>query len=104
MFDNLIYNKDPNLGNWLKDPSWNLILIDHTRSFTTGKDLAHTVTRIDRELWQRMKDLTEEKLLAALSKWIDKGQVRAMLQRRDRVQAEIDKLVAAKGEAAVYLP
>ena len=27
MFDNLIGNKDPNLGNWLVDPAWNLILI-----------------------------------------------------------------------------
>ncbi|MCI0407545.1 MAG: hypothetical protein L0191_03100, partial [Acidobacteria bacterium] len=35
MFDNLIYNKDPNLGNWLVDPAWNLIVIDHTRAFTT---------------------------------------------------------------------
>ena len=35
MFDCLIYNKDPNLGNWLVDPAWNLILIDHTRSFTS---------------------------------------------------------------------
>ena len=25
MFDNLIGNLDPNLGNWLVDPEWNLI-------------------------------------------------------------------------------
>ena len=43
MFDNLICNIDPNLGNWLVDPSWNLILIDHTRSFTTKKDMVHEV-------------------------------------------------------------
>ena len=47
MFDNLICNVDPNLGNWLVDPSWNLILIDHTRSFTTKKDMVHQMTRID---------------------------------------------------------
>ena len=39
MFDNLIGNIDPNLGNWLVDPSWNLILIDLTRAFTTTKEL-----------------------------------------------------------------
>ena len=32
MFHNLIYNKDPNLGNWLVDPAWNLILIDNSRA------------------------------------------------------------------------
>ena len=34
---NLIYNKDPNLGNWLVDPAWNLILIDNSRAFTTPR-------------------------------------------------------------------
>ena len=37
MFDNLIGNLDPNLGNWLVDPAWNLILIDHTRAFTSAR-------------------------------------------------------------------
>ena len=41
MFDDLIGNTDPNLGNWLVDPAWNLILIDHTRAFTPTKDLYH---------------------------------------------------------------
>jgi hypothetical protein len=103
MFDALIYNKDPNLGNWLVDPDWNLILIDHTRSFTTGKDMAHKLTRIDPELWERMKGLTLESLTAAVGKWVGKGEIKAILQRRDRMQAEIDKLVAANGEAEVFV-
>ena len=54
MFDNLIGNKDPNLGNWLVDPAWNLILIDHTRAFTSDKDMVHkTMNRIDGALWER---------------------------------------------------
>jgi hypothetical protein len=44
MFDVLIFNKDPNLGNWLVDPAWNLILIDHTRSFTEEKKWAHEIS------------------------------------------------------------
>lgn len=104
IFDNLINNKDPNLGNWLKDETWNLILIDHTRAFTSGKDMVHQLTRIDREFWERIKSLTEEQLTTALGKWLDKGQIKNLLERRERMQAEIDKLVAAKGEAAVFLP
>ncbi len=103
MFDNLICNIDPNLGNWLVDPSWNLILIDHTRSFTTKKDMVHQLTRVDRELWDRMKALTVESLTPALEKWIDKREIGAMIERRDRLQGVIDKLVAAKGEAAVFV-
>lgn len=103
MFDNLIYNKDPNLGNWLVDPAWNLILIDHTRSFTTGKDMVHTMTRIDANLWERMKGLTQESLTAAIGKWLGKGEIRAILQRRDKMQELIDKMVAKQGEAAVFV-
>jgi len=103
MFDNLIANIDPNLGNWLVDPSWNLILIDHTRSFTTKKDMVHQLTRIDLELWDRMKALTVESLTPVLEKWIGNREIRAIIERRDRMQAVIDKLVAAKGEAAVFV-
>jgi len=103
MFDCLIYNKDPNLGNWLVDPAWNLIVIDHTRAFTADKKFAHDLQRVDSELWQRMKALTEEQLTEALGKWIDKRGIRGMLARRDMMQAHIDKLVAEKGEAAVFV-
>jgi hypothetical protein len=104
MFDNLINNKDPNLGNWLVDPAWNLILIDHTRAFTGSKDMVHTLTRVDREFWERIKALSEEQLVQALEGWLDKGQIRDMLKRREIMQAEIEKLIAQKGEAAVFLP
>jgi hypothetical protein len=103
MFDCLIYNKDPNLGNWLVDPAWNLILIDHTRSFTSDKKFAHSLQRVDSELWQKMRALTEEQLHLTLGKWLDKRAIRGMIERRDMMQAEIDKLVAANGEAAVFM-
>lgn len=103
MFDNLINNKDPNLGNWLVDPAWNLILIDHTRAFTTGKDMVHKMTRIDADLWERMKALTEESLTASLGKWLGRGEIRSILQRRDRMKEEIDKMVAEMGGAVVFV-
>ncbi len=104
MFDNLIYNKDPNLGNWLLDPDWNLILIDHTRSFTPGKTMAHELTRIDRVLWDRMKSLTEESMTTTLGPWLGQREIRGIVERRDKMQELIDKLVATKGEAAIFLP
>jgi hypothetical protein len=92
MFDNLVGNIDPNLGNWLVDPGWNLILIDHTRAFTNTKDLYHQLVRVDNELWTKMKALDEPSLTTALSAWLDKGQIKAILQRRDKMQEVIDKL------------
>jgi len=96
MFDNLIGNLDPNLGNWLVDPAWNLILIDHTRAFTSDKNMVHKkMDRIDGPLWDKMKALTVESLTPLLSPWIGKGEIKAILQRRDAMAADYDKLMAA---------
>lgn len=92
MFDDLIGNTDPNLGNWLADPAWNLILIDHTRAFTPTKDLYHQLTQVDGELWERMKALDEAKLKAALGNWLDDQSIRGILTRRDKMQVVVDKL------------
>jgi len=103
MFDNLINNLDPNLGNWLVDPAWNLILIDHTRSFRSGRRMVHEMTRVDENLWNRMKALTEPGLLEALGEWLSDGDIRSVIQRRDRMQELIDELVAERGEAYVFM-
>ena len=103
MFDNLIANIDPNQGNWLVDPAWNLILIDHTRSFTTTKDLTHVMTRVDPDLWAKMQELTEASLKPVIGKLMGGGELRAILQRRDKMKTLIDALVKDKGEAFVFM-
>src|SRR5262249_19013173 len=91
MFDDLIGNIDPNLGNWLVDPGWNLVLIDHTRAFTTTKELYHQLTLIDPDLWAKMKALDEASLTEAIGKWVGKAEIRAILQRRDKMQQVVAK-------------
>ena len=103
MFDNLIANRDPNLGNWLVDGDWHLILIDHSRSFTTMKTLVHGMDNIDRSLWEKFRALDETTLQTAVGKWMGRSEARAILDRRDRMQKEIDRMVAARGDA-VFLP
>jgi hypothetical protein len=103
MFDNLIGNSDRNLGNLLVDDAWNVFLIDHSRAFVTTKDLPAKFMHVDRDLWNRMRALDEAALTASLGKWIDRGAIRAMLARRDRLAAAIDALVQKNGEAAVFV-
>jgi hypothetical protein len=98
LFDNLIGNPDPNLGNWLVDPDWNLVLIDHSRAFQTRDDLFHKLISVDEKLWEQMKALDEPTLTGGLGKWVGRGEVRAVLRRRDRMQKEIDKIVADRGD------
>ena len=103
MFDNLINNLDPNLGNWLVDPAWNLILIDFSRCFTPGRNMEHELTRVDADLWDRMKALTDASITQAIGKLIGTGERKAILQRRDRMQEIIDKLVKERGAAYVFM-
>ena len=104
MFDNLIYNGDPNEGNWLKDPAWNLLLIDHSRSFGPEAEMAHVdMTRIDRYLWEAMQRLDEPMLTGALGEWLSEDEIRAILTRRDVMSDIIDELVESHGEASVLL-
>jgi hypothetical protein len=103
LFDDLIGNADRNAGNILIDGAGNLILIDHSRAFVTKLDLPWTFERVDASLWAKMRALTAEQLSGALGAWADEDAVRAMLGRRDRMQAAIDTLVKAKGTAAVMI-
>jgi hypothetical protein len=103
MFDNLINNTDPNAGNWLVDPSWNLILIDHTRAFTPGKNMIHEMNHIDADLWTRMRALTEASIQSAIGKWLMRGEAKSLIERRDKMQQIIDALVKAHGEAFVFM-
>jgi hypothetical protein len=92
MFDNLIGNLDPNLGNWLVDPEWNLIVIDRTRAFTPNAKLYHELMNIDAALWEKMKALDEPGLNAALGQWLDESAIKGIIQRRDKMQEVVDKL------------
>jgi hypothetical protein len=92
LFDNLIGNKDPNLGNWLVDDQWNIVLIDHSRCFTSDKSLYHDMTNVDGPLWERMAALDEASLTEILGKWVGRGEIRAMLERRNKMAKIVAKL------------
>jgi hypothetical protein len=104
LFDNLIGNPDRNAGNILVDGARNIILIDHSRAFVSKKNLQTKVERVDEKLWAAIQALTPEVLRRTLSPLIGDDAVNAMIERRTRIQAEVDKLVARKGRALVIVP
>ena len=103
MFDNLIYNADLNIANWLVDSSWNLILIDHNRAFPPLGQMAHELTKIDGDLWDRMQALDEPTLQSALGEWLSDTEIRATLERRNMMERRIARLVEERGDEAVLV-
>jgi hypothetical protein len=103
MFDNLICNRDRNAGNLLVDDDWNLFLIDHSRAFIDDKGLAVALEHVDRALWTKMLALDEASIAGPLGPWVDRGAIRAIITRRDKMKAAVDALVKEKGESAVFV-
>jgi hypothetical protein len=103
MFDVLIGNRDRNQDTALRDGAWNLILLDHTRAFGLTTELSPQLSRIEKDSWDRVLGLTRKELDTKLGPWLDEKQISAILDRRERMKAAIDALIADKGAAAVVL-
>jgi hypothetical protein len=105
MFDCLIGNQDPNLGNWLIDADWNLFIIDHSRALNGDTTFPHKLNHIDRQLWDRMKALTLDQLTPPLTPWMSKGNIKSIIERRDKMTKVIADLIKSAGgdESKVFL-
>ncbi len=104
VFDELIQNRDRNAGNLLWTSDWKMWMIDHTRAFRLGKDLLkpQQLERVDRAMFDKMKELTASTLSEAMEKSLTKGEIDALLARRDAIVKLFDGKVSQRGEAAVF--
>lgn len=94
LFDELIANTDRNLGNMVYSRDWRLWPIDHTRAFrkqTTLRNPSH-VTRCDRIVFARLKALDRDTLKRQLGEYLDDGQIKGILARRDAIVSKLEAL------------
>ena len=93
LFDQLIYNVDRNVGNMLIANGWRVWAIDHTRAFRTHNTLksAANVTRCDRQLLDRLKQLDRNRLKKEVGKYLSDYQINSLLARRDKIVELIEK-------------
>ena len=103
VFNQLIYNTDPNLTNVLITKDWKIWLIDFTRAFRSNKNLEDPkdLIKCDRNLFEKLKQLDEKQVMAATDKQLSKGEVKALMARRDKIVEYFSKEIAAKGESEV---
>ena len=103
VFDQLIYDTDPNLTNVLITDDWKIWRIDFTRAFRLYKKLRNPedLVQCDKNLYDKIKKLDEDEVLEATKGQLSKGEVKAMMARRDLIVEAFDKLVAEKGAANV---
>jgi len=114
-FDNLIYNIDRHLRNYLIMEDWRLVLIDHSRSFGTTKkartDLIYDekykegpnfiMAELPRAFVDALKALTPELIRTVVGEYLTDAEITCMLSRRDLMISWLDKRIAKEGEAKV---
>ena len=105
IWDELIQNRDRNQGNIVWTNDWTMWLIDHTRAFRLEDKLLkpEELRRIDRDLLDRLKGLTEDSLAKAVADSLHKSEQEAVLRRRDRIVKLYEKRAAEIGDGVVYV-
>ncbi len=103
VFAELVYDTDRNPGNIMYTEGWKLWMIDFSRAFRIWGKLRRPerITRCDRQLLERLRQLTEEDVERKIGQHLDPGEISALMERRDKLVAHVEQLVAQKGEHIV---
>ena len=93
VFDQLICNVDRNVGNLLIGSTWRVWAIDHTRAFRTQTALksAANITRCDRQVFERLKQLNKDALKREIGEFVSDYQISGLLARRDAIVSLLEK-------------
>jgi hypothetical protein len=107
LFDALILNVDRNAGNELvTTEDWKVHLIDHSRAFRFWKDLPDEFlsrpASLPRGLLAKLEALEDLSLFRELKGLLSHAQVKAMLERRDKILEKIAADRERYGEALVF--
>ncbi len=103
-FDALIQNLDRNQGNVLVDKdTYQIWLIDHSRSFPMVEEIPdlERVVKLDREVWQRFRSLTEDEIRAALGDSLTDHELSFLMRRWRTIRDHVEGLIAEQGEEIV---
>ncbi len=103
VWDALIGNTDRNQGNYLWTPSWQLWMIDHTRSFGRRVDLrgAQNIVWCERGFWEKLRTVGDAQIIASVNDGLRPAEISSLLERRRKLVDLIDGLIRERGEGAV---
>jgi hypothetical protein len=103
VFDELIYDTDPNLTNVLIGEDWTVWRVDFSRAFRKNKDLRapKNLVKCDRQLLEKLKALKADELAGETKGYLTRDEVNSVMARRDKIVATFQSLIAEKGEKEI---
>ena len=104
VLNELVYNTDANLGNFVIDKAWKIWSVDFTRGFRTMRSIRDkkNLEIIDRECAAALKALSPESLATELADVLTKTEIRGIVERRDLILQFFDERAAKLGEDVVF--
>ena len=104
VFDELVYDTDPNLTNVQIGEDWTVWRVDFSRAFRTNKDLRvpKNLVKCDRQLFEKLKALKAEEVAEKTKNYLNNDEVKSVMARRDKIVATFQTLIAEKGEKEVF--
>jgi hypothetical protein len=103
VFDQLVYDDDPNLTNVLIGPDFKIYRVDFSRAFRLYKNLRDpkNLVRCDRQLLEKLKALDANQVSEKTKHYLSKDEVKAVMARRDKIIAQFQQMISEKGEKEV---
>jgi len=103
VFDELVYDTDPNLTNVQIGNDWKIYRVDFSRAFRQNQNLQNpkNLVRCDRQLFEKLKTLEGNELAEKTKHYLNREEVKAVMARRDKILAQFQKLISEKGEKEV---
>jgi hypothetical protein len=103
VFDQLVYDMDPNLTNVLIGEDWKIWRIDFSRAFRTYNELRSPkdLVRCERQLFEKLKVLNANELTEKTKGYLTEEEVKCVMVRRDKIVEHFQKMIAEKGEKEV---
>jgi hypothetical protein len=102
VFMELVHDTDRNIGNVLVSPDWRVIMLDFTRAFRLWPTIrANELPRCDRALLARLEALSGDELAESTKDYLSRGEVDAVMKRRDLIVEHFRARVKQLGEARV---
>jgi hypothetical protein len=90
-------------GELLITRDWRIWLVDHSGTFRSTKQLQHpqSLTRCDRTLLRRLRELNQQTFQQKLGKYLSSTQMDALEARRAMIVRHFEEQITSKGDDAV---